>query len=103
MAYFSHEQLAIEVRMQLIRLQCTDVTLRSSALSSYTDHCKNNTNIAISQENMSGNPNGTSMATSPSGSAAAAAASASPTGAASHVKAASWALGAVGVAGLALL
>jgi len=82
--------------------QCTDVTLRSSPLSDYNDHCSNNTGITISQENMSGNPNGTETANeSPSGTAPAA--PSDTTGAASHVKAASWALGAVGAAGLALL
>lgn len=81
------------------------MTLRSSALSQsdYDSHCRNNTGIAISQQNLSGNPNGTtsdSTSSSKSGSAAAA----TPTkGAASHMKAASWVMGAVGAAGLALL
>ncbi|EAT85315.1 hypothetical protein HBI56_072260 [Parastagonospora nodorum] len=82
--------------------QCSDVTFRSNSLSQsdYDSHCKNNTGIAVSQQGMSGNPNGTSSGTpSSSGSAAAS----SPTGAASHVKAASWLMGAVGAAGLALL
>ncbi|KAF1917020.1 hypothetical protein BDU57DRAFT_475959 [Ampelomyces quisqualis] len=85
--------------------QCTDVTLRSASLSTsdYDSHCKNGTNIEISQQNISGNPNGTSTEDhSPSGSAGAATPSPTP-GAASHVKAASWAMGFIGVAGLALL
>ncbi|KAH7075508.1 hypothetical protein BKA63DRAFT_442432 [Paraphoma chrysanthemicola] len=85
--------------------QCTDVTLRTATLSQsdYDSHCKNNTGIAISQENIPGNPNGTNTASpSASGSRAAASPSATP-GAASHVKAASWAIGVVGAAGLALL
>jgi hypothetical protein len=85
--------------------QCTDVTLRSAALSQsdYSQNCKNATNIEISQQNISGNPNGTSSdGHSPSASGSAAASSPTP-GAASHVKAASWAVGAVGAVGLALL
>ncbi|KAH7398873.1 hypothetical protein DE146DRAFT_677984 [Phaeosphaeria sp. MPI-PUGE-AT-0046c] len=87
--------------------QCTDVTLRSSSLSQsdYSSHCKNNTGIEISQQNIPGNPNGTSSgdhsghSPSPSGSATPAA----KPGAASNVKVSSWALGAVGMVGLALL
>ncbi|KAF2024345.1 hypothetical protein EK21DRAFT_78939 [Setomelanomma holmii] len=87
--------------------QCTDVTLRTATLSQsdYSSHCQNNTGVTVSQQNISGNPNGTSTSTAnptASGSGAAASPSASH-GAASGVKAASWAMGAVGVAGLALL
>jgi hypothetical protein len=92
-------------QVELIIPQCTDVTLRSAALSQsdYSQNCKNATNIEISQQNISGNPTGTSSdGNSPSASGSAAAASPTP-GAASHVKAASWAVGAVGAVGLVLL
>jgi hypothetical protein len=81
------------------------VTLRTSALSQsdYSSHCKNATNIEISQQNISGNPNGTSSEGSKPTTSGGAAASSPTPGAASHIKAASWAVGAVGAVGLALL
>jgi hypothetical protein len=86
--------------LQLILAQCTDVTLRNAPMADYDSHCKNNTGISVSQQNIAGNPNGTSTAPGPSGTSAA---PSQKTGAASHVKVASWAMGAVGVAGLAML
>jgi hypothetical protein len=86
--------------LQLTFTQCTDVTLRNAPMADYDSHCKNNTGISVSQQNISGNPNGTTTSPSASGTSAA---TPQKTGAASHVKVASWAMGAVGVAGLALL
>jgi hypothetical protein len=88
---------------ELTITQCVDVTLRTATLSQsdYSSHCKNGTGIEVSQQNISGNPNGT---TSGSPTTSGSAAASSPTkGAASHIKAASWAVGAVGAVGLALL
>jgi len=86
------------------------VTLTSAALSTddYNSKCKNGTGVKVTAENISGNPNGTTSETpSASGSASAsgsgAAASAKSTGLAAQATAASWIMGAVGVAGLALL
>jgi hypothetical protein len=89
----------------LTTLQCADVTLVNTALSQtdYASNCKNNTGIKVSNENISGNPNGTSTESTPSSSASGSAASAKPTGAASQAKAVSWVLGAVGLVGIALL
>lgn len=91
-------------------MKCADVKLVNTPLSQsdYSNDCKNNTGIKVSQDNISGNPNGTSTdassSASPSSSSSATAASpSSSTGAAAQVKAASWVLGAVGVAGIAML
>ncbi|KAH9865165.1 hypothetical protein IAQ61_009112 [Plenodomus lingam] len=70
------------------------------------NNCKN-ASTSVTQENISGNPNETSSgetggSASGSGSAAAASPTASPA-AASQAKAVSWVLGAVGLAGMALL
>lgn len=88
--------------------QCADVTLVNTPLSSsdYSNNCKN-ASTSVTQENISGNPNETSSgetggSASGSGSAAAASPTASPA-AASQAKAVSWVLGAVGLAGMALL
>ncbi|KAL6710645.1 hypothetical protein ACN47E_007702 [Coniothyrium glycines] len=85
--------------------QCADVTLVNTPISStdFNNNCKNGS-TSITQQNISGNPNGTST-TAASGSSSASAAAASPTqtGAASQMKAVSWALGAVGLAGMAML
>ncbi|KAH8717123.1 hypothetical protein GQ44DRAFT_751893 [Phaeosphaeriaceae sp. PMI808] len=86
--------------------QCTDVTLRTATLSDseYNSHCKNGSGISVSQENISGNPNGTSSSTKPSASASGAATtSTAKPGVAAQAKIASWALGAIGIAGFALL
>ncbi|CBX93420.1 predicted protein [Plenodomus lingam JN3] len=87
---------------------CADVTLVNTPLSSsdYSNNCKN-ASTSVTQENISGNPNETSSgetggSASGSGSAAAASPTASPA-AASQAKAVSWVLGAVGLAGMALL
>jgi hypothetical protein len=69
-------------------------------MSDYDSHCKNNSGISVSQQNISGNPNGTTTNPGASGTSAA---TPQKTGAASQAKAASWIMGAVGVAGLALL
>jgi nascent polypeptide-associated complex subunit beta len=80
------------------------VTLVNNAQINFEDNCKNQTGMTVTQENISGNPNGTSTDTSPSSASSGAAASATPTtGAAVQAKAVSWALGAVGLAGMALL
>lgn len=88
--------------------QCADVTLVNTPLSSsdYSDNCKN-ASTSVTQENISRNPNETateetSGSASGSGSAAAASPTASPA-AASQAKAVSWVLGAIGLAGAALL
>lgn len=84
------------------------MTLVDTVLSAsdFSTNCKNGS-TTVSQENISGNPNGTTTATaSASGSAsksAAAASSTASTGAAAQVKAASWVLGAMGLAGMAML
>lgn len=76
--------------------------------SDYSTNCQNGTGISVSQENISGNPNGTSGTSTASGSAsasgsgAAASPTASSTGGAAQAKAASWVLGAVGLVGLAM-
>lgn len=84
--------------------QCADVTLVDDVLSQsdYDNHCKNNTGVKVSQENISGNPNGTSTGDAEPSSASG---SASPdaTGAATQAKAISWMLGAAGLAGMAML
>lgn len=88
----------------LTTLQCADVTLVDDVLSQsdYDNHCKNNTGVKVSQENISGNPNGTSTGDAEPSSASG---SASPdaTGAATQAKAISWMLGAAGLAGMAML
>lgn len=74
--------------------------------SDINSNCKNNTGVKVSQENISGNPNGTSSegGSSASGtSGAAASPTSSPAAAPAQVKAASWVLGAVGLAGMAML
>ncbi|KAF2634997.1 hypothetical protein P280DRAFT_369272, partial [Massarina eburnea CBS 473.64] len=80
--------------------QCADVTFVNTTLSQsdYNDHCKNNTGVKVTSENQEGNPNGTS-----SGTATSSGASSTPSNAAAHATAASWLLGAAGVAGLAFL
>ena len=89
-------------------IQCTDVTLVNNQLSAsdFSANCKNGS-TTISQENISGNPNGTSSGestASASGSpSASAAAPSTSTGAAAQITAASWALGALGLAGMAML
>jgi nascent polypeptide-associated complex subunit beta len=76
----------------------------NNAQINFADNCKNQTGISVTQENISGNPNGTSTETSPSSASSGAAASATPsTGAAAQSKVVSWVLGAVGLAGMALL
>ncbi|KAF1852097.1 uncharacterized protein K460DRAFT_325687 [Cucurbitaria berberidis CBS 394.84] len=84
--------------------QCADVKLVNTQLSQtdYNNNCKNNTNVRVSQENISGNPNGSSTNASPSTSATGATPSSSK-GAAAQAKAVSWVLGAVGLAGMAML
>jgi len=85
--------------------QCADVTLTTAPLSTedYNSHCKNNTGIKITSENISGNPNETTDASpSASGSGGAASPTSSP-GFAPQQTLATWAFGAVGLAGLALL
>jgi nascent polypeptide-associated complex subunit beta len=79
------------------------VTLVNNAQINFDDNCKNQTGIKVTQEDIPGNPNGTETETSPSSAASGSAASSTPTGAAAQAKAFSWALGAVGVAGIALL
>lgn len=93
--------------------QCSDLNLVNTALSQsdYSTNCKNGSGISVTQQNISGNPNGTSTGASPSasgsatasGSGAAASPSASQTGGAAQAKVASWVLGAAGVVGLAFL
>ena len=83
--------------------QCSDVTFTNTKLSEsdYSSHCQNSTGVKVTQQNMSGQPNGTtsggSSPSSPSGSA-------SPTkGAAAHATAGAWVVGAAGMAAFALL
>lgn len=83
------------------------MTLKTAQLSEsdFNSHCKNNTGVRVTAQNVSGNPNETSHGDhdhdhSASGSAA------SPTssqGFAPQQTAATWILGAAGLAGLALL
>ncbi|KAL5119021.1 hypothetical protein ACEQ8H_003150 [Pleosporales sp. CAS-2024a] len=73
--------------------QCADVTLRTAPLSG-ASQCSNGTGVSVSQQNISGNPNATTSGSSGSSSSKSAA---------SHVKAASWVVGAVGALALALL
>lgn len=97
-------------------MQCADITLVDKQLSQsdFSNNCKNNTNVKVVQENISGNPNSTSSGSggsddddkpqaSGSGSGAAPQATGKPNGAATQAKAISWVLGAVGLAGLAIL
>ncbi|KAL1792569.1 hypothetical protein ACET3X_009076 [Alternaria dauci] len=70
--------------------QCADVTLVNNAQINFNDNCKNQTGMSVTQENISGNPNGTSTDESPSSATSGAAASSTPTtGAATQAKAAS--------------
>ncbi|CAI6339247.1 unnamed protein product [Periconia digitata] len=79
--------------------QCADVTFTNITLSQSDNHCANNTNVKVTQENMPGNPNGTSSGTGTSSETP----GPNPSSAAAHATAAGWLLGAVGAAGLALL
>ncbi|KAH7392567.1 hypothetical protein BKA66DRAFT_524762 [Pyrenochaeta sp. MPI-SDFR-AT-0127] len=90
--------------------QCADVTLVNTQLSAddFSKNCKNATNLRVSQENIPGNPNGTSTEDHSSHSASPTASStarpaASSTGAAPQVKIVSWGLGAVGLVGMVML
>ncbi|KAJ4297989.1 hypothetical protein N0V90_005888 [Kalmusia sp. IMI 367209] len=88
--------------------QCGDVTFVNTTLSQsdYNDNCQNKTGVRVTQQNISGQPNGTSSDSSatPSASGSGSPANASPTpGAATHATVGSWALGAVGMAAFALL
>jgi hypothetical protein len=74
--------------------------------SDYNDHCKNNTGVKVSQENISGNPNGTSTGgddAEPSSTTSGGGSSPAATGAATQAKVVSWMLGAAGVVGMAML
>jgi hypothetical protein len=84
-------------------MQCADVTLVNTAEIDFDDNCKNQTSMKVTQENIPGNPNGTETETTPSSASGSAASSTPTTGAAVQAKAISWALGAVGLAGIALL
>ncbi|KAJ6286259.1 hypothetical protein J3E71DRAFT_338410 [Bipolaris maydis] len=98
--------------------QCTDVTLVDKQLSQseFQDSCKNNTGVKVAQENISGNPNSTATGTggsddddddddkpTASGSGSGSAARPTAASAATHAQAISWVLGAVGLAGIAML
>lgn len=88
--------------------QCADVTLRTATLSQsdYNSHCTNQTNSKVTSENIQGNPNETSNGHSGHGSSASpsgAATTTSSRGFAAHQTAATWAMGAIGIAGMALL
>ncbi|KAF1830362.1 hypothetical protein BDW02DRAFT_559169 [Decorospora gaudefroyi] len=89
---------------QVSSFTCADVTLVNTPLSQsdFEDSCKNNTNMKVTQENIEGNPNGTSTDAT-SSSSTGSAASPTGTGAATQATAVSWVLGAVGLAGIALL
>jgi hypothetical protein len=83
--------------------QCGDVTFVDTTLSSsdYDSHCQNSTGVRVTQENMSGQPNGTT-----SGGTSASSPSSSPSstpGAATRATAGAWAVGAAGMAAFALL
>ncbi|KAF2131057.1 hypothetical protein P153DRAFT_365664 [Dothidotthia symphoricarpi CBS 119687] len=84
--------------------QCADVVFVDTPLSTteYSDHCKNNTGSKVVQENISGNPNGTAASTTASATSSVSAA-ASAGAAAAQATAASWVLGVIGMAGLAML
>ncbi|KAI5376619.1 NAC-domain-containing protein [Alternaria alternata] len=71
--------------------QCADVTLVNNAQINFSEDCKNQTGMSVTQENISGNPNGTSSTdASPSSATSGGAASATPTtGAATQAKVAS--------------
>lgn len=94
---------------KLTRIKCSDVNFVTTPLSEsdYSSNCKNGSGVSVTQENISGNPNDTSGASTPSGSASGSGAAASPTasttGGAAKAKAASWVLGAAGLVGLAML
>jgi hypothetical protein len=84
------------------------VKLVSTSLSAsdINNNCKNNTGVKVSQENISGNPNGTSSGSSGNAASGTSGAAASPTSspaAAAQAKAVTWVLGAVGLAGMAML
>ncbi|EUC50472.1 hypothetical protein COCMIDRAFT_922 [Bipolaris oryzae ATCC 44560] len=97
--------------------QCADVTLVDKQLSQseFQDNCKNNTGVKVTQENISGNPNSTATGAGgsddgddddkPTASSSGSGSAASPTAAsaATHVQAISWVLGAIGLAGIAML
>ncbi|KAF2178688.1 hypothetical protein K469DRAFT_642196 [Zopfia rhizophila CBS 207.26] len=84
--------------------QCADVTLTTTPLSSsdYDSNCKNNTGVKVTSENIQGNPNETTSGT-PTANHSGHAASASSTGLAAQQTMATWVMGAVGLAGVALL
>ncbi|KAL1605366.1 hypothetical protein SLS60_004914 [Paraconiothyrium brasiliense] len=85
--------------------KCGDVTFINNTLSSsdYNSHCQNSTNVKVTQENMSGQPNGTTSGGSSPSSSTGSSPSSTP-GAATHATAGtSWILGAAGVAAFALL
>lgn len=84
--------------------------------SEFQDSCKNNTGVKVAQENISGNPNSTATGTggsddddddddkpTASGSGSGSAARPTAASAATHAQAISWVLGAVGLAGIAML
>ncbi|KAF2741117.1 hypothetical protein EJ04DRAFT_507531 [Polyplosphaeria fusca] len=79
--------------------QCADVTFTNQSLSTdeYNANCKNDSVTKVTSENIQGNPNETSSGspTESNGSQS--------SGLAAHPTAASWILGAAGLAGLALL
>ncbi|EDU48299.1 hypothetical protein PtrSN002B_006793 [Pyrenophora tritici-repentis] len=83
--------------------QCADVILVNNKLSQsdFSTNCQNNTGIKVTQENIPGNPNGTSTDSSPSSPRSAQPTGA--TGAAGQVKVVSWVLGAAGVVAMAML
>ncbi|KAJ4994330.1 Uncharacterized protein SVAN01_00159 [Stagonosporopsis vannaccii] len=91
--------------------QCADINLVNTALSEsdYSSNCKNGSGVSVTQEGISGNPNGTSGTSTASGSASgtgsgsATSPTASTTGGAAQAKAASWVLGAAALVGLAML
>lgn len=105
--YQVNEYLHVLQSILANHVKCGDITFVNSTLSEsdYKDHCQNSTGVKVTQENMSGQPNGTTSggdAPSSTQSGGSAGSTAKP-GAATHATAGSWLLGAVGVAAFALL
>lgn len=86
-------------------LQCGDITFVNKTLSEsdFNDHCKNKTGVRITQQNMSGYPNGSSSGSGGNEQGSSGSPPPKQPGAATHATVSSWMLGAVGVMAFALM
>lgn len=87
-------------------MKCGDITFVETRLSEseYNSHCQNSTGVRVTQQNMEGQPNGTtSGGSSPSQTSGGASATTAKPGVAAHATAGTWLLGVAGMVALALL